>query len=84
MWFDPTHNLKNLFNIWSSKKRFSIPLDPCDAGLISYTDYSHVVALEELEKSKTVKIAHSLSAVSLFPNSIQKTCPKHALSKLLN
>ena len=81
MWFDPTHNLKNLFNIWSSKKRFSLP--PCETREPHhiFADFRHVTALQELEATKPVKVAHSLTSSSLYPSNIQKTSPKFALSK---
>lgn len=83
MWFDPTHNLKNLFNIWSSKKRFSSPKCGTEEPNDITADFGHVIALQELESTKTVKVAHSLTSTSLYPSNIQKTSPRFALSKLL-
>ena len=81
MWFDPTHNLKNLFNIWSSRKRFSLPTCGTEEPNHAAADFGHVVALQELEATKTVKVAHSLTSNSLYPSNIQKTSPRFALSK---
>lgn len=80
--FDPTHNLKNIYNNWLSKKTFHFPSSRC-ADLPEYAHFQHIIDLFQLEETKKLKIAHSLTKTALMPNNIQKTSPRHALSKLM-
>ena len=48
----------------------------------THANFNHVVALQALEDTKRVRVAHSLSRSSLIPSNIQKTSPRYALSKL--
>ena len=82
MLFDPTHNLKNVFNNWTNKTLFRYPTDFEDvlhAGGVA--DFRHIKALFFKEEAKPLKIAYLLNKNSLTPNSIARTSPKHALGK---
>ena len=79
--FDTTHNLKNIFNNWISKKLFQLPPGHIgDNGLLA--DYNHVQELFALEETKALKVAHQLNATSISPDSIQRQSPRHALGEL--
>ena len=88
MWLDPTHNLKNLFNNWCNKIVFHLPAISAKSTdnikLPQYAKFSHCVSLHALEETKALRVAFSLNNTSLKPNNIQKTSPKHALSKYIH
>jgi len=79
---DSTHNMKNFYNNWLSRKTFIVP--PSDllgtSSSLSST-FSHVSALYALEEAKILKVAHRLRKSALNPSNIQKTCPQLALCK---
>lgn len=83
LFFDFTHNLKNIFNNWLKKSK----MNPVTAGFEDLlgeecvAHYSHVKQLYKLEEDRAVKVAFSLNANSLNPINISRTSPKHALSK---
>lgn len=82
LFFDPTHNFKNMFNNWVSKRLFQLPDGHIGPTEIT-ADYNHVQQLFELEESKPLKIAHRLTYASIHPSDIQKQSPRHALGKHL-
>ena len=78
--FDSTHNLKNIFNNWLTKKLFQLP-----AGHIGnhdvLADFNLVQQLFALEETKPLKVAHKLTATSVSPDNMERQSPKHALGK---
>ena len=84
--FDYVHNMKNIYNNWLSRRRFTFPtisfnvherMEPIPH---IQADFSHIEQLFAKEESKPLKIAHKITKTSLAPSNIQKTCTKHALS----
>lgn len=80
--FDPTHNTKNIFNNWVSKKLFILPPGHISDNEV-VADFNHIQQLFTLEETKPLKIAHKLNVTSTGPSRIQKQSIKHALSKFL-
>lgn len=83
--FDPTHNIKNVYNNWHCKKAFGLPafnsgepegiqLSKCSAN------FEHIHDLYNMEFDKPVKMAHKLNATVFNPRSIEKTSVKLALA----
>ena len=75
--FDTTHNLKNIFNNWINRKKFTVPMNDSQIS----PNFSDIVAVYNKERRIPLKIAHKLSKTSLNPNGIAKTSVKHACSK---
>lgn len=80
--FDPTHNMKNIFNNWVSKKFFLLPPGHISDNEV-VADFNHIQQLFALEETNPLKIAHKLNVTSIGPSRIQKQSIKHALSKFL-
>ena len=78
--FDSTHNLKNIFNNWVSKKLFQFPAGHIGENEI-LADFNHVQQLFALEETKPLKVAHRLNATAISPDNIEKQSLKHALGK---
>ena len=78
--FDPTHNLKNVFNNWTSKKIFKLPPGPISTEQTT-SKFKDIQELYALEETKPLRIAHKLNQTSLAPNNIQKTSPRHVLGE---
>jgi len=77
--FDTTHNVKNIYNNFQSKKVFVCP--PFSPQSSSFTaNFQHIEELYYLERDKSVKIAHKLRAASLNPTNLQRTSVKHSAS----
>lgn len=83
--FDSTHNIKNAFNNWNRKHEFHYPLDFEDLldpnGVASFR---HIFQLTQREETMALKVARKLTKPSLYPTSIEKTSPKHALGKFIS
>ena len=81
--FDFTHNMKNIFNNFVSRKVMHIPEIPDDNvfGGKCVAQFSHLKQLYAIEEHKPLKVAHSLKKASLNPSNIARTSPQHALSK---
>ena len=74
--FDPTHNIKNIFNSFEKRGVFSFPSESilqCKGA-----DFKDLDALVQHELIKLLKIAHKLCPSLLHPNSI-KECPLNTL-----
>jgi len=83
LFFDFTHNFKNIYNHFVNKQRMNPPCvgheqilgESCNA------DFSHIKKLYAIEEGNALKIAHKLKKVALNPSSIARTSPQHAISK---
>ena len=84
--FDFTHNLKNIYNNWLNKGRMNVPTEGFEdiLGDNCIAVFDHVKSLYALEEHKVLKVAFSLKKISLNPNSIARTSPQHALSKVFH
>ena len=75
---DPTHNIKNIYNIFQKKDSLETP------DLISFgkciARFSHIKQLYSLESNQHLKIAHKLTSRCLEPTSIQRSSAKLAFS----
>lgn len=77
--FDPTHNLKNIYNNLQSRKVFHCPsFRDNESSFI--VDFNHIEQLYHIEKLKPLKLAHKLKACVFNPKSIEKTSTKFASS----
>ena len=79
--FDPTHNLKNLYNNWLIKSTFSFPNVQGDLLRAKHAHFSNIKQLYAKEESMVLKVGHRLKKAALNPNNIQKTSPQLALCK---
>ena len=85
LFFDFTHNFKNIYNCFLNKNRLHLPTigfehllgDSCTAS------FKHIRQLYALEEGKPLKIAHALKKVSLNPSNLARTSLMHALGKQL-
>ena len=71
--FDPTHNLKNLYNNFLSRGTFILP------GNIKI-QFSHISELVEEEKQRPIKIAPQIQERYLHPSNLDKLSTKPALA----
>ena len=71
--FDSTHNFKNAYNNFQTRKTFKLPPFPGEGEETFFADFSHIEALFQKELGKPVKMAHKLSEKVLHPTSIEKT-----------
>ena len=78
--FDPTHNMKNIYNSWLSQKYFLLPSGHIAENEV-IADFNHIQQLFSLEETKPLKIAHRLNVTCTGPSRIQKQSIKHALGK---
>ena len=74
--FDPTHNIKNIYNNFQRRGVFVFPNEDSE----EIDRFSDVFDLHELEKDKPVKIATKLNKSTFNPKNIQRTSVKLALS----
>lgn len=85
--FDTTHNMKNIYNNWVSRKMFKMPNVNDELGDLIPSDvivsFNHIKHLYEKEETNVIKVAHALRENALHPSNIQKISPKLALCKLL-
>ena len=84
--FDFTHNLKNIFNNFLTRKRVHFPkIDAAEhiLGNQCTARFEHIKRLYALEEHKPLKIAYTLKKASLNPSNIARTSPLHALSKFV-
>ena len=84
--FDFTHNLKNIFNNFVTRKRYHVlTCNSADAqhmlGEQCIAQFEHVKRLYALEEHKTLKIAFTQKKASLNPSNIARTSPLHASSE---
>lgn len=75
---DPTHNVKNLYNNFQSKKLFVCPSTTHDDGNEFTAKFEDIHDIYDLEMSKPLRIAHKLSLNVLNPKSIERTSMKYA------
>ena len=78
--FDPTHNIKNLYNNFQCRKLFGCPA--CEPILTKPTkaNFQDVEKVFELESRKPLKMGHKLNTSVISPKSIEKTSTKLALA----
>jgi hypothetical protein len=89
--FDMTHNIKNVFNNYESRRIFILPPPspplstflglPNDYALNPTTitaNFDHIQQLYSMEADKPVKAAHKLKRSCFNPTSIEKTSVKFA------
>ena len=84
--FDFTHNMKNIFNNFVSRKMMHIPEIPGDDRVFKekcVAQFSHIKLLFAIEEHKPLKVAYSLKKTSLNPSTIARTLSYHALSKFI-
>ena len=82
--FDFTHNMKNIFNNFVSRKTMYIPETADEQNILGgrcIAKFAHIQRLYAIEEHKPLKVAHSLKKASLNPSNIARTSPQHALSK---
>lgn len=80
--FDPTHNIKNLYNNWLKKSTFTFPDERSELLSAKHAHFSNIKQLYEKEESLVLKVGHRLKKAALNPNNIQKTSPQLSLCKL--
>ena len=83
--FDFTHNLKNMFNNFVTRKRYHVPeIANANAQHIlggeCLAQFEHINRLYALEEHKPLRIAFTLKKASLNPSNIARTSPQHASS----
>lgn len=76
--FDPTHNVKNLYNNFQSRKIFVCPPITTDESNEFTPNFGDIRDVYNVEMSKPLRIAHKLSLNVLNPKSIEKTSMKYA------
>ena len=82
--FDFTHNMKNIFNNFVSRKTMYIPETADEQNILGgryIAKFAHIQRLYAIEEHQPLKVAHSLKKASLNPSNIARTSPQHALSK---
>ena len=82
--FDFTHNIKNIFNNFVTRKVIYIPENADQQNILGgkcIAKFSHISRLYAIEEHKPLKVAHTLNKASLNPSNIARTSPQHALSK---
>lgn len=77
--FDPTHNIKNAYNNFHTKREFVCP-SPSDTSKLIKPNFDHLEDLFTNESSNPLRLAHKLTHSTVFPSSIQKTSVKLSLS----
>ncbi|KAG1670642.1 hypothetical protein GQR58_016742 [Nymphon striatum] len=78
---DPVHTLKNLYNNFQSKKIFDFPnFNSNDPTPVHFAKFQDLHDLYDLEATKPIKLAHSLTNKALNPKSIEKTSVKLSLA----
>ena len=75
---DPTHNIKNAYNNFHNKKKFTCP-SFSEANREIHPNFQHVEDLFLKESSKPLRLAHKLTQASIYPTNIQKTSAKLSL-----
>ena len=85
LFFDFTHNFKNIYNQFENKQRMNPPTVGHEdvLGKSCNADFAHIKHLYAMEEDKALKIAHTLKKVALNPSSIARTSPQHALGKFI-
>ena len=76
--FDPTHNIKNLYNNLLSRKIFECPSYEMIFEKETKLCYDDVRSVYEMETTKPLKLAHKLDLTVLQPHNLQKTSVKLA------
>ena len=81
--FDFTHNFKNIYNNFVNRKVMNPHISGYDEilGKSCTAKFEHVHRLYSLEEDKSLKIACDLKKASLYPSSLARTSPQHALGK---
>ena len=81
LFFDFTHDFKNIFNNFLNKGMFKLPTQGFEEifGEVCSPQFSHIKKVYSLEESKTLKVAHKLKKALLNPSNIARTSPQHAL-----
>jgi hypothetical protein len=74
--FDATHNIKNVFNNWETKRKFHLP--EFRGAVAIHPDYHYIEHLCSVEQNKPLKMAFRLSPFFLHPSAIQKSSVKPA------
>ena len=78
--FDPTHNIKNLYNNFQKRRKFVCPAFQPILNERTEANFSDIDEIYEVEKCKPLKFAHKLNESVLNPKSIEKTNVKLALA----
>ena len=80
--FDPTHMIKNIYNIFLAKQIFKLPSMHCLVPAPFTASFADVETVYNNERKKPLRIAHKLSETVLRPKSIEKVNVNFALSLL--
>lgn len=73
--FDPTHNMKNIYNNFQKRRIYECPAMPRHFSPLK-ADFADIEAVYEIESSKPLKIAHRLSQSVIKPKNIEKSSVK--------
>ena len=68
---DPTHNFKNIYNLFQRREKFIIPETPLLH--LTVADFKHIKELYALESKLNLRMAHKLNFTMLAPSNIQRT-----------
>lgn len=80
LFFDPVHNIKNLYNNFQTRKQFECPPMPNYFPNGCLPTFDHVIELYEHESCMTLKKAYKLNPSVLQPKSIERTSVRLALN----
>ena len=76
--FDPTHNLKNLYNNFQKRKIFSCPPIPPYLERNTIANFNDINMVYHMELDKPLKIAYKLNRSVIQPSSMDKLSMKLA------
>lgn len=74
--FDPTHNIKNLYNNFQKRRLFRCPGSHPILKETTEANFDDIDKVFELESTKPLRMAHKLTKAVLNPKSIEKTSVK--------
>jgi len=74
LFFDTTHNVKNIFNNFQRRRHFSFH-DDCEFKVANFED---IIEVFEIEQDKPLKIATKLKKEVFEPSNLQRTSTKLA------
>ena len=78
--FDPTHNMKNVYNNFISRKVFVCPLFPSFFPCETTAKFDDLYQVYENERTKILKLAPRLNSSVLWPTNLEKVNVKLANS----
>ena len=78
--FDPTHNIKNLYNNFQKRRLFKCPGCPPILQDVTSANFDDIDKVFEIENTKPLRFAHKLTKAVLKPKSIEKTSVRLAVA----